>query len=157
MWIGLTISYLLGIWHFAMGWPAPSKGPESEELPSRHIPHMLRNLACPAPFQCLWNPPFPLDFTPCAFFPFILPCLYPCAEINLSPEYNYVLSPMCPSDPNLGVVWETPTQVFLTLLPGQTNQMDLWAQILFLPKEMHFTMGKTSLWIACLSIHLSSN
>lgn len=57
---------------------------------------------------CTW---YPLDFIPCAFSLGWF-CLYPFAGINLSHEYDYMLSPMSPSkSPNPALVLGTPNTV----------------------------------------------
>ena len=46
---------------------------------------------------------------------------------------------MCPSESKSGGGLGRPTQAFLTLLPGQTTQIDLWAQILlFYGNAFHY-------------------
>lgn len=58
---------------------------------------------------CIW---YPLDFIPCAFS-LCWFCLYPFAGINLSHEYDCMLSPMSPpsKSPNPGLDLGTPNTV----------------------------------------------
>lgn len=91
-------SFLLEVWHFGMNKAEGVYLPPSNKYPGTQHFSCAEELACAVWFhRDAWNlpPGFPWILPHESFPLWILLCIIS-LELNLSPEYNYMLSPVCP-------------------------------------------------------------